>query len=133
MVEQKTAVKEAVDLLRRQISDTHSAVQSRVASLLGMKQRLLQNVSDGQDRINSFKRIISYAMKNRSQVVQQKLTQLQRMLNSLSPQQILLRGYSVTRGTDGKILKNTAKVVVGDNIATQLADGVINSTIINKK
>jgi exodeoxyribonuclease VII large subunit len=133
MIKQKTAVKEAVDLLRRQVSDTHGEVQSRVASLLNMKQRLLQNVYDGRDRINSFRKVISYTMDNRSKVVQQKLVQLQRMLNSLSPQQTLQRGYSVTRGADGKILKSVGKVIAGEEIATQLADGVINSTIINKK
>lgn len=133
MSRQRAAVKEAVDLLRRQISDTHSAVQSRVASLLGMKQRLLQNVADGRERIASFRKIISYAMENRSRTVQQKLIQLQRMLSSLSPQQILRRGYSVTRGSDGKILKNTSGVVAGDRIATQLAEGLLNSTIINKE
>lgn len=133
MARQKAAVKEAVDLLRRQVSDTHNAVQSRVASLLGMKQRLLQKAADGRDRIASFRKIIRYAVENRSQAVRQKLVQLQRMLNSLSPQQTLRRGYSVTRGANGKILKNTAKVVIGDRITTQLADGAIGSTIINKK
>jgi exodeoxyribonuclease VII large subunit len=41
MTKQKTAVREAVDILRRQVTETHNAVQSRVTSLLGMKQRLL--------------------------------------------------------------------------------------------
>jgi len=133
MTRQKAAVKEAVDVLRRQVRETHSVVQSRVTSLIGMKQRLLQNVADGGDRVLSFRKAIVYAVNNKTQSAQQKLVQLHRMLSTLSPQQTLQRGYSVTRGADGKILKSIGKVVAGEEIATQLADGVISSTIINKK
>lgn len=127
---QRTAVKEAVDVLRQKITDTYNAVQAKVASLLGMKHRLLQSATEARERIVSFRKVISYGLRNRLRIVQQEIVQLQRMLSSLSPQQILKRGYSITRGGDGKILKNIAKVTIKDTITTQLAGGTVNSSVI---
>lgn len=130
---QKAAVGEAVDVLRQQITDTCNAVRSKVASLLAMKHRLLQSAAEAQERIISFRKVISYALRNNWQAVQQKIAQLQRMLGSLSPQQTLKRGYSITRGADGKILKGVTGVAIEDTIITQLSRGLINSSVIKTR
>ena len=60
--------------------------------------------------------------------------QLLRLLNSLSPTEVLLRGYSYTE-KQGEIIKRIDQVEVDDEISTTVTDGIIRSTVIgvNKK
>ena len=48
---------------------------------------------------------------------------------ALSPLSVLRRGYSVTYGKDGKILKNREDAAPGDMITTRLMDGMIASIV----
>ena len=50
-------------------------------------------------------------------------------LNALSPLAILERGYSLSFQPDGKLLKETRQVKVGDRLMTRLWRGVLHSTI----
>lgn len=51
-----------------------------------------------------------------------------RLLNALSPQATLNRGYSITR-INGKAVTSATQLNPGDVITTQLADGQVTSTI----
>jgi len=56
------------------------------------------------------------------------LRQLEKRLNSLGPEQVLSRGYSVTMDTaTGKVLRDAAKVKAGQKLKTRLAKGEIFS------
>lgn len=48
---------------------------------------------------------------------------------ALSPLSVLRRGYSVTYGKDGKILREKADAAPGDTITTRLMDGTIASIV----
>ena len=48
---------------------------------------------------------------------------------ALSPLSVLRRGYSVTYGKDGKILREKADAAPGDMITTRLMDGMIASIV----
>ncbi len=50
-------------------------------------------------------------------------------LHSLSPYDVLARGYSVARTIDGKILTNSRSVAVGESIRVQLAHGSLTGRI----
>lgn len=54
------------------------------------------------------------------------------MLNSLSPLQVLSRGYSLTRTVDNRIIHSTQDVQPGQKIVTQLSDGEIFSEVLPK-
>ena len=47
----------------------------------------------------------------------------------LDPALALARGWSITRGPDGSVLRSTSDVANGDAVITTLADGFITSTI----
>ena len=49
-------------------------------------------------------------------------------LEALSPLRVLDRGYSLTR-RDGSLLKSVAQAAVGDRLATEVADGVVESRV----
>ena len=56
------------------------------------------------------------------------LRQLERRLNSLGPEQVLARGYSITTdATSGKVLRDAARVKAGQNLRTRLARGEVIS------
>ena len=58
------------------------------------------------------------------------LRQLEKRLNSLGPEQVLARGYSITMdSTTGKVLRDAATVQAGQKLKTRLAKGEILSEV----
>jgi exodeoxyribonuclease VII large subunit len=58
------------------------------------------------------------------------LRQLEKRLNSLGPEQVLARGYSITTdAATGKILRTTAKLQTGQKVKTRLTDGEFSSRV----
>lgn len=51
------------------------------------------------------------------------------LLRAFDPALALARGWSITRDADGRVVRSVAGVEVGDAVTTQLADGVLTSTI----
>lgn len=49
--------------------------------------------------------------------------------NALDPSVALARGWSITRGPDGVVVRSVADVSTGTELTTQVADGTITSTI----
>jgi exodeoxyribonuclease VII large subunit len=58
-----------------------------------------------------------------------KIENLSSLLQALGPGSILKRGFSVTYGADGEIVKSTQDVEAGDKLKTEVADGMIESTV----
>ena len=54
------------------------------------------------------------------------------LLQVLGPGSILKRGFSVTYGTDGKIVKSVGDVSSGDELRTQVGDGTIESLVLDE-
>lgn len=50
-------------------------------------------------------------------------------LESLSPLQVLTRGYSVTQTTSGEIVRRSSLVAIGDSIITRLQHGELVSKV----
>jgi exodeoxyribonuclease VII large subunit len=58
------------------------------------------------------------------------LRQLEKRLNSLGPEQVLSRGYSITMdAASGKVLRDAAKVKAGQKLKTRLKAGEIFSKV----
>jgi exodeoxyribonuclease VII large subunit len=58
---------------------------------------------------------------------QQRLSALEAQLESLSPEAVLRRGYSLTTRPDGRPIRSAAEVRPGDRLLTRLADGTVKS------
>ena len=50
-------------------------------------------------------------------------------LRALDPDRTLARGWSITRGPDGQVLRSPADVAPGDALTTVLAGGEVRSTV----
>lgn len=61
----------------------------------------------------------------------QRLAHAAQQLNAVSPLATLGRGYSITKGSDGQILRSVTQVKPSDRITTQLADGNLTCEVIS--
>ncbi len=57
------------------------------------------------------------------------LDRLAAVLEAVGPAAVLARGYSITTGDDGAVIRTTDQARPGDRIITRLADGTIRSTV----
>jgi exodeoxyribonuclease VII large subunit len=62
-----------------------------------------------------------------------RLEAAERLIEALSPQKTLNRGYAAVLGTGGKALKDTADVNINDEIYIKLARGELTAVIKEKK
>jgi len=53
----------------------------------------------------------------------------QKRLDAMRPEHLLKKGYSISRTADGRIIRSTADVAVGQDILTQVHDGTVTSRI----
>ena len=57
------------------------------------------------------------------------VTELERVLKSIDPKEVLKRGYALIRSMTGRILKSSRDVAPGDRLTIQLADGTIRAQV----
>lgn len=57
------------------------------------------------------------------------LSALQRHLDGIGPERVLARGYSITRGPDGRIVREAALLRPGDSLTTRFAHGEAESEV----
>ena len=80
------------------------------------------------EKINSIESQLAVAARGVITANSDRLTSAERLLNALSPQSVLARGYSVTRAA-GRIMTSAADAAPGMEITTQLASGEIVSIV----
>jgi exodeoxyribonuclease VII large subunit len=115
----KMALKKQLQQLRLHVGHLSQRIVSPVQKI----KRLRENFEAAQRRM-------SMAAKNRMVLCRRKLESLAQMLNSLSPLQVLGRGYSITETESGKILQSVKEVSPGDVIKTRLSDGILTSKML---
>ena len=59
----------------------------------------------------------------------ERLDSLAARLRALDPARVLARGWSVTRHSDGQLVRSTTSLSAGDGLVTLVADGTVNSTV----
>ena len=66
---------------------------------------------------------------NQLEQVRGDLRQQRRLLEALSPQNVLARGFSLLQNADGSVVHRIGQVQVGEAITVQLADGSLAATV----
>ena len=82
----------------------------------------VQGLDDDADRLH---RAMSKHLESARKLVEAHSARLE----SLSPLNVLARGYSLTRKEDGLLLRRADQLNPGDNIVTRLHDGEVRSTV----
>jgi exodeoxyribonuclease VII large subunit len=89
----------------------------------------LQRLRDLEQRVDETAERLQRAASQRIRKSNEKVASLAARLESLSPLNILSRGYSLTRTPDGKLLRDVADVQPGDVIVTRIANGEVTSRV----
>jgi exodeoxyribonuclease VII large subunit len=72
---------------------------------------------------------LSKRMQHAFHAKRQEFDNLNHLIHTLSPENILKRGFSITTDSKGKIIKKSTDMATGQNIRTQLASGRLLSII----
>ena len=119
----------AVATMRTQIAQPRERILHTIQQLAGQQHRLKQTIVVTAQRLTTHERHLGQQMHNRFSTVEQRLSQLVRLLHSFSPEKTLKRGYSITRTKDGQVIKHAAALKAGAVLLTQLADGQVASRV----
>ena len=72
-------------------------------------------------------------LRHRIDLASENLTQVIARIRALSPQSTLERGYAVVQMSDGKIVRDSKELKIGDLVRLRLAKGESAATIVNDK
>ena len=61
--------------------------------------------------------------------LRERLVHLHQLIESLSPQATMARGYSLTTSSDGRVLKSVRQLKQGDELITKFSDGTVHSRV----
>lgn len=88
------------------------------------------------NNLNKQNLLLFQIQKNTQRLIENKknkLSQMNRSLTLLSPENTLRRGYSITTNQNGKVIKSSDNVVIGQILDIKLADGGIRSQVKSKR
>jgi len=109
------------------------AVQETQQTLDVIGSRLQQEtraaVQGSHQALEDMRMRMAHRAKLRHQMGVQDVRRVAMQLRALNPLAVLQRGYSVTRGSDGRIIIKTADVHDGEIVQTQVADGQFESRV----
>lgn len=92
-------------------------------------RRPLQRVQDLEQKLDDTAGRLHRAAKMRLALATERLAAAAGQLDTLSPLNVLGRGYSLTRTADGRLVRAPADVHPGDRIITRLVEGEITSRV----
>jgi len=110
------------------------AIRSREDILRDYKETLTHFSPTNQlnliaERLNRFETRITSAAQSHLVRRGERLKALGKVLQAISPEHVIKRGYSLTTNSDGKILRDPVEVHKGDKLITRIAKGEIRSTV----
>ncbi len=82
-----------------------------------------------QGRVTQASARLGFAFMQKLKSTEARLAGLQASLRSLGPEAVLERGYSITYGPSGKVLRDAAPLRAGDRLSTRLARGSVESEV----
>lgn len=82
-----------------------------------------------QERLQRLGEGLTHAAQARLRQGQERVVTLAAHLAHLAPAGVLARGYSITRDAQGRILRSTDAVEIGDNVSIELSDGELGARI----
>lgn len=116
----RDALEQRLRLARRQLDN----IATRPAL-----RRPLQRIRDLEQRLDEISERLHRAANLRVIQAAEKFTALAARLESLSPLNVLTRGYSLTQTQEGNLVRSASEVQTGDVLVTRVAAGSIRSRV----
>ncbi len=95
-----------------------------------MRHQLIESARQSQQRVDDLSIRMLHQTRMWSQGCRHDLERLRSQLNAYDPRAVLRRGYSLTKDSNGEIVRSPAEVTEDDIITTDLADGSIESRVM---
>jgi len=127
----------------QRLDELSIALQQAMQSRLYQQERTLNNLTPRLMRQSPDKKLVqashqlSQLQARLNQAIQQQLQQANNSLalqasklDSVSPLNVLARGYSITKTQQGKVVKSVGQIKAGDVLVTELVDGSVKSTAL---
>ena len=76
---------------------------------------------------------LHYLTQFRINILKEKLSNKKNQLESISPKEVLKRGYSILKNKDGKIINSINQIDINDNVNVTLSDGGATLKVIAKE
>ena len=113
--------------LVRQYRQRIRSLEARMGDLLRLEVR--QRIQ----RVDEFSTAMRNRVERRSEHERQTLERLEGQLRMLNPLAVLGRGYSLTRKSDGAVVRKASEVESGETLITQFADGKVVSNVLERE
>lgn len=105
------------------------ALRQQVEVLIHRLGSPVQMLARTQDRLSHAEKSLSQLILNGLKVRQSKLGRAVDLLQSLSPLQVVARGYSIVRKS-GELVKSSQSVSTGDLLEIQLSHGTVEAQVV---
>ncbi|MBV6654249.1 MAG: exodeoxyribonuclease VII large subunit [Mameliella sp.] len=113
-------------LAQQQFSSEKLKLERWANTLPLLSQHILQQQAQNIER---WAQTIAPLASHKVQLQQQQLLQLEQLVDLLSPEATLKRGYTLTTKADGKPISSASSVKKGTLITTQFSDGTLKSKV----
>ena len=101
-----------------------------MAELPQRLERATRNpLQDAEKQLSNAQHRCTTASRNSLSRHTESLANMETRLKALDPARILARGWSITRNSQGRVIRLAANVELREQLTTQLADGKIVSTV----
>ena len=82
-----------------------------------------------EDKFNEIAKRVSRSAPIHLERQSERLTELEHRLRVLDPVNVLARGWSITRRSDGQLITKREQVQKGDVLITSVSNGTVSSTV----
>jgi len=122
---------EAQKRLRQSIANRFDQAENELAQLASrpVLTQPLARIRQAAIQVDYLEQSLNQSIDTMIHRSEQALGSLAGRLNAINPLAVLARGYSLTTGGDGVLLRHVEQVAVGDKISTRISDGVIRSSV----
>jgi exodeoxyribonuclease VII large subunit len=132
LTEQSRRLESLNGVLRRAM---HRFLADRSTRMENLSGRLKTHRPDRKllelsDRVNKSLRSLDNLMRTSISFKREKLAELARTLNAVSPLETMGRGYAVVTGSEsGELVSSISQLEAGDRVSTRLKDGTFEGTV----
>ncbi len=117
------------------VRDTRRQLGYAAQALDGLSRRLVHpaaRLKGLQQELGHLGKRLAFAFARRLEIYSSEIHKLEIALSGLDPSAVLGRGYSITRGADGRVLTDAGTVSPGERMVTTLAKGWLESEVRKK-
>ncbi len=118
------ALRSYATALYRDVAECLSgAATALLQSTSAIEHAVTATITTRRNALDAASATIPPAIKARLHIADNLLSSKATLLDALSPEKVLARGYSLTYTADGHIITDATTLAIGDTITTRLADG----------